>query len=108
MAIFDNEEGEKVIYPNEEFKRDSHVSSMEEYKRMYKRSIEDPGEFWGEIAKDFRFERGPKNEFFKYNFDMSSGPIFSKWMEGAQTNICYNVVDRLIERGYGDRIAYYW
>ena len=116
MAIFNSESEEQIIYPNEEIKRDAHVSSIEEYKRMYKWSIEDPDEFWSEIASDFRFERPNgiisnhnSNELnLKYNFDMSNGPVYVKWMQGAKTNICYNVVDRIVERGFGERIAYYW
>ena len=107
MAIADTEE-ETIIYPNEEYKRDAHISNIEEYRRMYKRSIEDPEGFWGDIAKDFYWKCGPKNEFLKYNFDISNGPIFIKWMEGAVTNMCYNVLDRIIDMGHGDRIAYHW
>ncbi|CAG2165558.1 unnamed protein product [Oppiella nova] len=107
MAIADSEE-ETIIYPNEEYKRDAHISSLEEYRRMYKRSIEDPEGFWTDIAKDFYWKCAPKNEFLKYNFDISNGPISIKWMEGAVTNMCYNVLDRIIDNGLGDRIAYHW
>ena len=107
MAIADTEE-ETIIYPNEEYKRDAHISSLDEYRRLYKRSIEDPEGFWTDIAKDFYWKCPPKNEFLKYNFDISNGPISIKWMEGAVTNMCYNVLDRIIDNGLGDRIAYYW
>jgi acyl-coenzyme A synthetase/AMP-(fatty) acid ligase len=29
-------------------------------------------------------------------------------MEGATTNICYNLLDRNVKNGLGDKIAYYW
>ena len=48
------------------------------------------------------------NDFLDYNFDLSKGPIFTKWMKGARTNICYNALDRHVHNGLGDRIAYYW
>ena len=97
-----------VFYPSEEFKENAHINSMDKYKKMYKRSIEDPEGFWSEIASDFYFKRGCTSSFLKYNMDLSKGPIEIKWMEGAVTNICYNVVDRIIEKGLGDRIAYIW
>jgi len=31
-----------------------------------------------------------------------------KWMEGAVTNISYNVLDRNVEKGLGDNVAFYW
>lgn len=39
---------------------------------------------------------------------MTKGPIYTKWFEGAQTNICYNAVDRHVEAGLGDKVAFYW
>lgn len=45
----------------------------------------------------------------KYNFDVTKGSIYVKCMEGAKTNICYNVLDRLVrERNLGEKVAYYW
>ena len=43
-----------------------------------------------------------------YNFDRSKGPVDVKWFDGSVTNVCYNVVDRIIDIGCGDRVAYYW
>ena len=31
-----------------------------------------------------------------------------EWMKDGVTNICYNCVDRHVEAGKGDRIAFYW
>ena len=39
---------------------------------------------------------------------MSKGPVSIKWFEGAQLNLCYNAVDRHVEAGRGDRVAFYW
>lgn len=97
-----------VFYPSDEFKENAHITSMDQYKRMYKRSVEDPEGFWSEIASEFFFKSGPAGPFMTYNFDVTRGTIQTKWMEGAVTNMCYNVVDRIIERGMGDRVAYIW
>lgn len=109
MAIAeDNGEPGSVFYPSDEFKENAHVSSMDMYKRMYKHSIEEPEEFWAEIAKEFFFKKQPTGKFLEYNFDINRGPIETRWMAGALTNVCYNVVDRIIEKDMGDRIAYIW
>lgn len=33
------------------------------------------------------------------NFDISKGPVFAKWFDGAVTNLAYNCLDRHIEAG---------
>jgi acetyl-CoA synthetase len=33
---------------------------------------------------------------------------FAKWFTGGQLNVTYNCVDRHVERGLGDKVAYHW
>lgn len=100
---------DKAVYaPDLANARKSYISSMDQYHDMYKRSVDNPDEFWAEIAKQFHWETPVTNKFYSYNFDISKGPIFIKWMEGATTNICYNLLDRNIRNGLGDKIAFYW
>src|SRR5689334_21862857 len=33
---------------------------------------------------------------------------FAKWFSGGQLNVTYNCVDRHVEAGNGDRVAYHW
>ncbi len=33
---------------------------------------------------------------------------FAKWFVGGELNVAYNCVDRHVERGLGDRVAYHW
>jgi acetyl-CoA synthetase len=37
-----------------------------------------------------------------------SNPPFAKWFVGGQLNMAYNCLDRHIEAGRGDKVAYYW
>ena len=101
---------EKSIYnPNPAISQNAYISSMEEYKKFYEESLENPEEFWSRVAKQFHWETPAEpKKFLQYNFDMTKGPIYIKWMEGASTNICYNLLDRNIRNGLGDTIAYYW
>ena len=39
--------------------------------------------------------------------DWSNAP-FAKWFLGGRLNVAYNAVDRHVEAGNGDRVAYYW
>jgi len=33
---------------------------------------------------------------------------FAKWFVGGELNVSYNCIDRHVERGLGDKVAYYW
>jgi acetyl-CoA synthetase len=35
-------------------------------------------------------------------------PPYTKWYVGGKLNVCFNAVDRHVEAGNGDRVAYYW
>lgn len=58
------------------------------YAEMYRRSIEDPAGFWGELAEELHWYR-------KWDkvLDDSRAPFY-RWFVGGETNICYNAVDR--------------
>ncbi|XP_059613931.1 acetyl-coenzyme A synthetase [Phlebotomus argentipes] len=101
---------EKTVYePNPAISRSAYVSSMEQYRELHKQSLDNPAQFWGNIAKQFHWETAADPaKFCQYNFDISNGPVSIKWMEGASTNICYNLLDRNVKNGHGDSIAYYW
>ncbi|XP_054912938.1 acetyl-coenzyme A synthetase, cytoplasmic-like isoform X1 [Poeciliopsis prolifica] len=100
---------ENVFHCSEDLKKESHIPSFDKYKELYVRSIENPDEFWGAIAKDFFWKTKHAGRFLDYNFDVTKGEIFIKCMEGATTNICYNLLDRNVhERKLGDKIAFFW
>lgn len=44
----------------------------------------------------------------RYNFNVDNGPVRVEWFPGAETNVCYNCVDRHVEAGLGDRVAFLW
>lgn len=44
----------------------------------------------------------------RYNFDVREGPVKIEWFVGAETNLTYNALDRHVEAGHGDRVAFYW
>ncbi|KAK3577488.1 hypothetical protein CHS0354_026439 [Potamilus streckersoni] len=108
MADVENGEADLLYFPPKAIQNEAHVQSMDQYREMYKRSVEDPAGFWGDIAKQYHWESPQTGEFLNYNFDYTKGPISIKWLEGAKTNICYNAVDRHVENGHGDKIAFYW
>uniref|UniRef100_A0A667YFQ1 Acetyl-coenzyme A synthetase, cytoplasmic n=1 Tax=Myripristis murdjan TaxID=586833 RepID=A0A667YFQ1_9TELE len=100
---------EDVFHGAADLKKEAHIANFEKYKELYVKSIENPDEFWGDIAKDFFWKTKHAGQFLDYNFDVTKGEIFIKCMEGASTNICYNLLDRNVnEHKLGDKVAFYW
>jgi acetyl-CoA synthetase len=88
--------------PPAAFTEKSRISSLEEYEKLYKESIEDPEGFWGKVASELHWYK-------KWDkvLDESEAPFY-KWFVGGKTNICYNCVDRHVEAGNGDKTAFIW
>ena len=73
----------------------------QQLKRMLVRALEDPENFWGEIAFELDwFKRWDK--VFEWNY-----PDFS-WFKGGTTNLAHNCLERNIEKGNGSKPAIIW
>jgi acetyl-CoA synthetase len=98
----------KESYPvPEEIRKRAFISGREAYDKLYKRSIEDPEGFWGEVGRESVtwFKEWDKVE--EYNFDVRRGPIFAKYFNGAKLNVSYNCLDRHLKTR-GDKRAIIW
>uniref|UniRef100_A0A8C9VUY7 Acetyl-coenzyme A synthetase n=1 Tax=Scleropages formosus TaxID=113540 RepID=A0A8C9VUY7_SCLFO len=103
------ERAEEVFQPPEDLLKDAHVPDFNTYLRLYKKSTEEPEVFWTEVAEDFFWKNPPKGQILQYNFDITKGSIYVSFMEGAKTNVCYNVLDRnILDKNLGEKVAFYW
>ena len=89
--------------PNAELTKRAHISSIEDYKRMYDDSIKNPESFWEGQADRISWSR-KWNKVWDWDFD----DAYIKWFEGAKLNACYNCIDRHVEDGYGEDIGLIW
>src|SRR5688500_17998202 len=71
-------------------------------EEAYDRAESDPEAFWAEAAE--HLDWGTK---WDQVLDWSNPP-FAKWFVGGKLNVAYNCVDRHVEAGNGDRVAYHW
>ncbi|MFN5422729.1 MAG: acetate--CoA ligase [bacterium] len=78
------------------------IKSYENYKEAWKKSIEDPEGFWGEVASHF-YWRKPWDKVLDWNFKEPS----VKWFDGAQLNITENCIDRHLN-DKGNQPAIIW
>ncbi|RZK92707.1 MAG: acetate--CoA ligase [Pedobacter sp.] len=78
------------------------ITSFEQYEEDYRKSIENPEQFWGEVAQNFHW-RKPWFKVLSWNF---KDPEI-KWFEGAKLNITENCLDRHLATN-GDKPAIIW
>lgn len=80
----------------------SHLNK-EQYTEMYKRSIENPEQFWSEQAEEFIHWHEPWQQVFSSDFQTAT----TSWFSGAKLNVSYNCIDRHLEQR-GDQTAIIW
>jgi acetyl-CoA synthetase len=76
--------------------------SLEEYKKLYRQSIENMEGFWGEQAKLLDWIKPYEKAWEKT--DLFPG----KWFVGGKLNVAFNCLDRHVNAGNGDKIAIIW
>ena len=59
--------------------------------------------FWAQQARDYVHWHEPFTEVLDW-----SNPPFAKWFADGKLNVAYNCLDRHVEAGLGDRVAFHW
>ena len=79
----------------------SKIECPPKLKSMLKRALENPEDFWSEVAEGlYWFKRWDK--VFEWNY-----PNFT-WFKGGITNLSYNCTDYHVKKGEGNRPAIIW
>ncbi len=92
----------RIFNPASDFSKKAHIKGLDEYKKIYERSIKDPESFWEEKAGQLSWSRKWKNV---HSWDPDK--VICKWFEGGKLNASYNCLDRHLSTR-GDRIAIRW
>jgi acetyl-CoA synthetase len=94
--------GENRRYePSPEFRANARVKSKEAYERLYRQSIDSPGEFWNEQTADLLF-RSPWTKTLEWELP------HAKWFVGATLNVTESCLDRHLKTGTKDKPAIVW
>ena len=78
-----------------------HLENIDEYKKLYKESIEHPKRFFSNLANE-------NISWFK-DFDEVHNGDFpnTKWFSGGQTNVSFNCIDRHLKNN-ANKVALIW
>jgi acetyl-CoA synthetase len=90
----------RVIAPSPEFVAQARVS-RQQYDEMYRRSLDDPDGFWGEVAGELSWMK-PWERVLDWQ------EPHAQWFVGGQTNLAHNALDRHVQRGLGGKRAIIW
>ncbi|MCU0504164.1 MAG: acetate--CoA ligase [Chloroflexi bacterium] len=69
---------------------------------LYAEAERDPEGFWASRARDVL------SWFTPFERVLDWDPPFARWFIGGELNVAYNCVDRHVERGLGEKVAYHW
>ena len=69
---------------------------------VYEQAARDPQAWWAAQAEQLHW-------FQKWDTVLDdSDPPFYKWFTGGKLNVSYNCLDRHVEAGMGERVAFHW
>tara|TARA_Y100001934_G_scaffold104489_1_gene128467 strand:- start:4218 stop:6161 length:1944 start_codon:yes stop_codon:yes gene_type:complete len=92
-----------VHNPPASLSENAYVKSLDDYRALYQRSIDDPDGFWTEQADRLKWiKKWDKLQEWDYN------TVDIKWFLGSKINASYNCVDRHVDDGNGDKVAILW
>ncbi|MCF8055699.1 MAG: acetate--CoA ligase [Desulfocapsa sp.] len=80
------------------------IGSLDDYKAIYKRSMDDPEGYWAERAEELVTWDKKWDTVLEADFDK---PEFS-WFKGGKMNVSYNCLDRHLENGRRNKAALIW
>ncbi|GAB6078359.1 acetate--CoA ligase [Hydrogenobaculum acidophilum] len=72
---------------------------IKDYDALYEKSVKDPDGFWSEVAKDITWFKS-FSKVLEWNFP------YAKWFLDGKLNASYNCLDRHIEEGLRNKLAY--
>lgn len=95
----------RVIQPPEDVSNIAHIGSMDEYKKIYQKSVDDPEGFWAEKAEELIDWYQKWDKVIDYSFE---DDIYIKWFTNGKLNATYNCLDRHLDTHRRNKAALIW
>jgi len=93
--------------PPAKLQASAHISSQEQYKQMWQKSIDDPDGFWLEQAKTLSWFKEPTKSL-EYDWDTKAKKIEHTWFADGELNVSYNCLDRHLGTPVAKKTALIW
>jgi acetyl-CoA synthetase len=96
-------EEKRVFKPSRKSSQKAYIKSLDEYRRIYQRSIEDPEGFWGELAEQLdwyqKWDKVLVEDFKEAKHE---------WFVGGKLNVSANCLDRHLKTWRKNKAAIVW
>ncbi|MFB3884136.1 MAG: acetate--CoA ligase [Thermodesulfobacteriota bacterium] len=93
----------QVFNPPDSVKLKAFIKNLDEYKKLYEKSVKDPEKFWGELADQLDWYK----KWDKVSeWDFKKPEI--KWFTGGKLNASYNCLDRHLSSWRSNKVALIW
>lgn len=92
---------QRVFEPSREFSQAAHISSLEQYERLYQSALNDPDSYWADRAREIDWFE-PWQKVLEWNYP------YAKWFVGGKLNASYNCLDRHLKTWRRNKAAIIW
>jgi acetyl-CoA synthetase len=97
----------RTFAPPAKIRANAYVNSMEQYQKMWEKSIDDPDGFWLEQAKSISWFKKP-TKGLQYTWDTKNRKIEHTWFADGELNVAYNCLDRHLGTPIAKKTALLW
>ncbi len=101
---------DRSFSPSPEFSKHAHIGRIDEYRKLYDESVNDPESFWGRQAEENLQWFKKWDTVVEHDFDRIGaieGP-YVQWFSGGRLNASVNCLDRHLEQGRAEKTAILW
>ncbi len=91
----------RVFKPAKAFAKTARIGSLQQYRRMYRESIERPEKFWAREASELVWQK-------RWRKVLEWKAPFAKWFVGGKLNISENCLDRHLSGPTRNKAAILW
>jgi len=94
----------RVIVPPADFAKRAVIPSLERYRELYARSVDDPDGFWGDMAREHLEWITPFTSVRSGGF----ADLDYRWFDGGELNVSANCLDRHLGTWRRNKAAIIW
>ncbi|HEV2839774.1 MAG TPA: acetate--CoA ligase [Chthoniobacterales bacterium] len=91
----------RVFKPAKAFAKTARIGSLQQYRRMYRESIERPEKFWAREASELVWQK-------RWRKVLEWKAPFAKWFVGGKLNVSENCLDRHLSGPRRNKAAILW